>query len=116
MMRDGPARGYAPILGRAPRFLRVVYDARRTDGQHTGRHWDVLDQVDDEPREGELIFVYRLAGAPGYVCGRGRGGSGLVAEYVHVPEVDGESVRETAAWRAWAQSQAPPVAEAPRSE
>jgi hypothetical protein len=112
MMRDGPAKGFAPIMARAPILLRVVLDG--LGGQ------DVLDMLEDEPREGETVHVYERVGNPAMVCGRGEGTSGWVAEYRHRDDVDGEELRETEAWRAWAMDEGngrwwPPHGDRPKS-
>jgi hypothetical protein len=49
---DGPAAGTVLSLKRSPLFLRAVQDP--LDGK-----WDALDQLDDAPRPGERIVVYR---------------------------------------------------------
>lgn len=96
-LENGPAPGNYPIR-RAPLFLRAVIDGA------TGEK-DVLDQLNDAPKEGEKVHVYRRIGAalPARVC-RGRGGRvefQLLADYRYMPEVDGEKLRETDAWRQW---------------
>lgn len=99
---DGPAEGgYA--VKRAPLFLRAVVH-RGTNAK------DVLDQLADTPAPDELVSVYRRAGEAGaaIVCGRGpRAVSGTFAtgEYHHMPEVDGEALRDNTAWQAWATEQ-----------
>jgi hypothetical protein len=99
--RDGPARGATLIFRRAPVFLRVV-ENRDT---HT---FDVLDQLADAPAANELVHVYRRVTEPVHAHlhyrGRGKGpASGWyeLAEYEHLPEIDGEQLRDTAIWRAW---------------
>jgi hypothetical protein len=68
--------------------------------------------LDDVPRADETIHVYeavpgtnRMLPDTWIVCVRGPGGlqqaAGASGEYRHRPDVDGETVRETAAWRAW---------------
>lgn len=102
---DGPAAGQGFALRRAPMFLRVVESIGQLGG------FDVLDQLDDEPREGERVHVYRMV--PGswgcaYVCGRGASAASGRYEwgiYRHVPDADGEQLRETVAWRAWVDAQ-----------
>lgn len=106
---DGPAAGeYA--LRRAPVFLRAVVAAN-------GKR-DVLDLLDDTPRPDETVHVYRAV--PGtnsmppdsmFICVRdGNGGyrqaTGVASgEYHWLPDVDGGTVRATAAWRAWVKEQ-----------
>jgi hypothetical protein len=97
---DGPAAGKQLTLWRAPLYLRVVIAPN-------GRV-DALDQLADEPRDYERVFVYHGRGLFNWrrdrtiVCPPGPLTSG---EYVWMPDVDGEQLRETAAWRAWAGSQ-----------
>ena len=97
ILRGGPADG-AYAVTRAPLFLRAVVSP---SGEK-----DVLDQLDDEPRHGERISVYRRTSTPDqvgmvFIC-RGRSsGAYASAKYEHLPDVDGQAVRETAAWRSW---------------
>lgn len=106
---DGPAMGSRMGLHRVPIFLRVVI--YRGSGKI-----DALDQLSDMPMPGEAIHVYQ--GVPGtlfalradwIVCVRGSDGMQRAAtgsgDYRHRPEIDGETVRETEAWRAWCRSQ-----------
>ncbi len=100
---DGPAVGIILYLQRAPVFLRAVQDA-------AGK-WDALDQLDDEPRSGERIIVYRMEGEPSWchINRRGKGGSGVFRGGVYrvvdpQPEID--DVRSNRAWRAWVAVQA----------
>jgi hypothetical protein len=106
---DGPAGPIDLALRRAPIFLRVVVDRR------SGKV-DALDQLDDVPMPGEAVHVYEAV--PGttfafrsdvFVCVRGPGGMRQAAtalgDYRHRLDVDGESVRETDAWRAWCLAQ-----------
>lgn len=53
---DGPANGVSLDLMRAPIMLRVVRDR--------AGNWDALDQLADEPKRGETIFLYRMVGNP----------------------------------------------------
>ncbi len=119
IFRDGPAetstwissrgRRYASMhtgrcqLGRLPWFLRVVVEHRRCEPRdlapgvpmpETVAVWDALDQLDDTPRPEEEIHVYMQ-----HRWSHSRG-IGFVAEYLHVPDVDGETVRDNEAWRA----------------
>jgi hypothetical protein len=100
--REGPAHAKVLTLQRAPEYLRVV---QGPDGI------DALDMLEDTPADDETVHVYRRVGDPSvaFVCGRGRGrvsGRVMMAEYVWMPEVDGEPLRDTEAWRAWAQARA----------
>lgn len=105
-MLDGPAEGWTPMLGRTPWYLRVVEDTRpgtykRSNDGKVNTRFDCLDQPEDEPFDHERVHVYVLAGTPGFACGRGAGRSGYIADYRHLPDVDGESLRDTQTWRAW---------------
>jgi hypothetical protein len=94
---DGPARGVALMLRRAPLFLRVTRDA---DG-----NWDALDQLRDMPDAGESIVVYRRRGKAGALhidYTRKASAWFAVAEYelAAVQPAD-EAMRSTRSWRAW---------------
>lgn len=91
---DGPAEGVTlPALRRLPVFLRVVQDAA------SGK-WDALDQLEDEPREGEVVHVY-VRRQFGFAC-RGGPGGGPFATYAHVEVAEGirrDWCRDSSAWR-----------------
>jgi hypothetical protein len=89
---DGPAEGESLDLRRAPYFLRVV---RGIDGK-----WDALDQLDDDPAMGETIFIYKARAVTGIFCGRGKGNSGRMVEYVHTEEIKPEGMEDRDAWQA----------------
>lgn len=103
----GPAAGKFLRLRRAPYFLRVVIDPEGGI--------DALDQLNDQARNEEVIYVYRLAGkvTRGIACSRGCVGSGchvfLSAEYEwyggrNAGPVPADSVlRDNAAWAQWAE-------------
>lgn len=95
---DGPAQGVSLSLRRAPILLRVVRGPR-------GR-WDALDQLDDVPRPGESIHVYRLVpGTRSFMCIR-PGGCFEHGDYTHVSDAPAEeTLRDTDRWRAWAERQ-----------
>ena len=102
-LSDGPAEGHYETQ-RAPLFLRAVAPTR-------GKK-DVLDLLDDVPRQGERVSVYRRtnsAAASMFICRSGRGGSSSVitgtAEYEHLAGVDGEGLRDNDTWRRWVQDQ-----------
>ena len=100
-LRGGPAEG-AYGVQRAPIYLRAVVGA---DGKK-----DVLNALEDEPREGETISVYRRIGEAGWARVRmARVGCVTYAtgEYEWIPDVDGEALRETSGWRAWVIAQSP---------
>jgi hypothetical protein len=107
----GPATArQGMLLRRAPDYLRIVVDA---DGGV-----DALDQLVDTPQDGELVHVYRRRGGvdAAHLCYRGkqkhRSGYYAIAEYEYLADVDGEQLRDTDAWRAWAQAQPPSMAAA----
>lgn len=106
---DGPAKGTTLWLSRAPLLLRVVVD--QFDGKV-----DALDQPDDEPQLTELVHVYRRVRYDGamFVCGRGSGsGKYHHATYAHLPDVDGEQLRDRDAWVTWAKAHLEREAPAP---
>jgi hypothetical protein len=89
---DGPARGEALPLKRSPRLLRVTQN---------GPVFDALDQLEDEPAETELIYVYVLA-APVQAWVTTTAGRFPVAEYRFIDPPPGDGlVRQTHAWRGW---------------
>jgi hypothetical protein len=103
IFEDGPAAGRYGAR-RAPHFLRAV--VARSNGRV-----DLLDQLYDEPRPIEDVHVYEATGptwdsessirAGTFVCPPPQA-SGT---YRHRADVDGEQLRETAAWRSWCRSQ-----------
>jgi hypothetical protein len=104
VLEDGPAAGRYTVR-RAPHFLRAVVS--RSDGRV-----DLLDQLYDEPRPIETVHVYEAA--PHSIFDPdtlSRTGTFLCpppaasGRYHHRADVDGESVRTTEAWRAWARAQ-----------
>ena len=104
---DGPAEGTYAVK-RAPLYLRAVITP---DGKR-----DVLDQVTDTPAKGEAIHVYiRVPGTEGTVHlnmgGGPKSGTGFYAlgQYHHLRDVEGEALRDTQAWRAWAREQTEPT-------
>lgn len=94
---DGPAAGKTCDTRRAPVFLRAVIDGT------TGKV-DVLDQLDDTPTPSETVSVYERVTMPAFFCVR-PGGCFESADYAHMPHIDGELLRETGAWQAWANSE-----------
>lgn len=97
---DGPAAGQTLALGRAPKFLRAVFN------EHEGI-WDALDQVDDTPEPGETLHAYRVCGKPGKVHIRARHGGGFfaLAEYRTCLQPTQQIMRDTELWRAWCREQ-----------
>lgn len=101
ILTDGPAAGsYA--VHRAPDYLRAVIIP--SDGSR-----DVLDQITDTPRMTEVVHVYCRVTPVQYVHIRATRGSGVYAQatYHHMPDVDGQTLRDNDAWQSWAQSQPP---------
>ena len=99
-LRDGPVAGKYMVKV-APQFLRAVITVGGNDK-------DVLDQPGDEPHSYERIHVYRRIGEASHVHlnmgGRGRStGFYAMAQYEHMPNVDGERFRETVTWQRWAE-------------
>lgn len=95
---DGPAADEVLFLRRAPVLLRVTRSP-------TGK-WDALDQLDDEPRPREKIFVYRRVSEPTRyhmkMCPRSGSGFYMNAEYKLFAEQPADEImRETVAWRKW---------------
>ena len=99
---DGPVAGVF-LVNRAPMFLRAVIDDRTNEK-------DVLDQIDDEPKSTESLFVYEIQGAAGWVhllmSPRSKSGFFAAGEYKHIDEIDGEpidtkAIRNNDTWRAW---------------
>lgn len=100
---DGPCKGVFMVKrAPAPLFVRAVID----DKGET----DLLDLVDDTPKKTEKIHIYQRVGEAGTVhikmVKRSHSGYYAVATYRHMPDVDGEKMRDTATWRAWAEDQA----------
>lgn len=99
---DGPAKGtYA--CHRAPLFLRAVVHREHARA-------DVLDQQSDKPLPAETVSVYKRTTEVSWVhlnMGGLRRGTGMypMADYEHLPDVDGETLRDNAAWQEWAQAQ-----------
>jgi hypothetical protein len=102
VLEDGPAAGRYSVR-RAPYFLRAVVD-------RSGR-CDLLDQLGDQPMPGETVHVYEATGIlfdpdtmarmGTFLCPR----PGASGTYRHRADVDGEQLRETAAWRAWTRAE-----------
>jgi hypothetical protein len=96
-LKDGPVAG-TYLVKRAPLFLRAVIDARTNEK-------DVLDQLEDTPKESEDVFVYERQGEAGVVhllmSPRSKSGWYALAEYKLRDEIDGRLVRSNESWRAW---------------
>lgn len=97
---DGAAKGTVLSLRRVPWFLRVVIDEA---GQV-----DALDQLDDQAREGETLYVYRQAGqaSRAILCSRGRGcRTEISCDYSLWPDQPPQEVlRDNDQWREWAEA------------
>ena len=98
--RDGPAAGVRLQVRLAPMFLRAVSPTRAR------REWDALDQPGDEPRRGEMCFVYVLNAMPTRYFMRctppSAGGAFMSGEYVYLREfVPQGAMRDNESWREW---------------
>ena len=106
--RDGPAAGVELRLARVPVLLRVAFNPlRRTDAEAAG--WDALDQVDDEAKPHEVLYVYRRCTAVTtmHVSCRPRSASGTynrAAFTLHNVQPDQATLHDKAAWAAWCDS------------
>lgn len=92
---DGPCKDTFMVKA-APLYLRAVITAR-------GKK-DVLDQVHDEPEPTESIHVYKREGAASTIHIKGtKGVTGFwaMAQYKHLPDVDGSTMRDSGNWRLW---------------
>lgn len=103
----GPAHEASLGLSRAPLFLRVVID-------QAGKV-DALDQLEDRPRAGEMVYVYRRTGDVTHVHLQmaGPGGRGrrcrweLFAQYqIHEHQPSEATLRDQHRWQEWAQTEA----------
>lgn len=92
---NGPAKDCRGLrLGRAPYFLRVVR-TRNT------KRWDACDQLEDEPRADEEIFVYVRASKPTRAFVR-PGGLMILCDYrLCENQPPDEEIRTNERWRAW---------------
>ena len=94
-LTNGPAAGEYDC-NTAPPHLRAVINPE--GGKFC------LDGPEDRPQENEELHIYRRRGRPftANICGRGRSGTVvMVAEYSLVDGLDGEQLRDLAAWRLW---------------
>lgn len=94
---DGPAAGVCLQLRRAPVMLRMVRD-------RAGK-WDALNELDDEVRAGEEVFLYIVESVSSYHLKssmRGASGWWYSGSYRQFPEqVDREIRRNNRRWRDW---------------
>jgi hypothetical protein len=104
---DGPAAGQTLYLRRAPVYLRVAVGPKV--------QVDALDQLDDEPADGEQLHAYRKVSDDGTAhvdsrdakTGRRIGRWYACATYaVADPQPDQDTMRSRDAWRGWCQQQA----------
>lgn len=94
---DGPCKG-SFLVKRAPEYLRAVIDGK---GEA-----NVLDLVDDTPEPTEKVHVYHIEGTANWfhllMSPRSKSGWYMMANYRHMPEVDGEKLRDNTDWQKWA--------------
>ena len=102
-LKDGPCKG-SFMVKRAPVYLRAVINEKGET--------DLLDQIEDTPGQKEKVHVYKMEGNPGtvHLFARGKNGKSLsgwyaMAIYNHMPEVDGEQLRDNPKWQEWATNQ-----------
>lgn len=90
-------------LKRTPKFLRFACAGIAT----CSRNWDALDQLDDEPREGETLMAGVLVDQSSVhldrvVKGRRVGEWHSTATYELIePQPDAATMRDNEKWRAW---------------
>lgn len=100
---DGEAAGESLSLARAPEFLRVVITPR-------GRV-DALDLLGDEPKQNELIVVYRIVANTRHryhvrAAKKSLSGWHWMAKYLRYKVQPSDLVlRSTEDWRAWVLSE-----------
>jgi hypothetical protein len=98
---DGPVAGIY-LVKRAPLFLRGVIDAKTNEK-------DVLDDLEDTPKDSEDVFVYECQGEAGWIhllmSPRSKSGFYAFGEYKLRDDIDGRLIRTTESWRAWVASQ-----------
>ena len=100
---NGPAAGKVMMLRRSPpaRFLRVTI---------RGVDFDALDMLDDEPREDEQLFAYRLTEYKGMahllMSPRKNSGWFPMSVYEFVEDQPADAVmRDGDRWREWCMAQ-----------
>jgi len=101
---DGPAAGKVLLLRRHPLFLRVT--RAEPTGRQRVQQFDALDQLADEPREGETVFAYRrvaVSERPVHIrADRGASGWYHRATYtLHDEQPDAETTRCRTRWQLW---------------
>lgn len=107
-LKDGPAEGVSLVLRRAPIYLRVTFNhrvANRVCSRGSSeRKWDALDQLDDEPKPHETVWVYKRVTPPTrYHMKAGRSsGWYVMADYrLHSVQPPDHVTRSNAEWQAW---------------
>ncbi len=94
---DGPVAG-TYLVKRAPQYLRGVFNP-------ITKEKDVLNELEDEPLPAEIVSVYQLQGKTSTVhllmSPRSKSGWYVMGEYMYLPDVDGQLLREAKAWREW---------------
>ena len=101
IFNGGPANGKVLDLKRSPLYLRVTHDPR-------AQKFDALDQLEDEPREGETVFAYLRVHDGGMVHLHRRNGCGgwfSCATYQFLESQPTATIlRDSAQWREWCRS------------
>jgi len=101
---DGPAKGQTLMLHRAVKFLRVT---------QSKKGFDALDQPDDKPEPGEVLYAYQITAPPGHCHINCRGkGSGFypIAEYRFCDPQPLEGMMEDKdLWAHWCEHQPDPL-------
>lgn len=94
LFHGGPARGFTPTgLKRTPTFVRVV--------QAPSGAFDVLNDLDDTPRDDELVVAVYVLDPEShiYACSRGNGSAGgAYVTYVHLPMANVALLRTEELW------------------
>ncbi len=93
---DGPGRGTTFCVSRCPVFLRVVKSHRGI--------WDVLNELEDEPKPEEEIFPYQRVTQPygAFIDGTGQHFYMGMADYQFINElVPDSTLRDTVLWQGW---------------
>lgn len=96
IFNGGPANGKVLNLKRSPLYLRVT---------QAGDRFDALDQLSDEPRQGETVFAYHRSCEPGMMHINAKGGAGgffSFATYGYIAEQPSlAELMDTTLWREW---------------
>lgn len=82
---------------RAPIFLRAVINRNN--------RIDCLDMTEDTPSATEKVHVYEREGESSWIHIKGTkksiSGFYAMADYHHLPDVDGELLRDNEVWQKW---------------